>query len=140
MGILFHRHQRSRKKAEFAKADAAEKAESGDKDNGNEKPGQGKEFYTIQTATDKVFYLIIDRDGEEETVYFLTEITENDLLNTTSDNSETLPKNSAALESAIRTEESALPNNNGKYRKIHHSRRKIPKMKKTWKMRKARKM
>ena len=101
------------KKAEFAKADAAEKAESGDKDNGNEKPGQGKEFYTIQTATDKVFYLIIDRDGEEETVYFLTEITENDLLNTTSDNSETLPKNSAALESAIRTEESALPNNNG---------------------------
>ena len=25
-------------------------------------------------------------------VYFLTEITENDLLNTTSDNSETLPK------------------------------------------------
>ena len=101
------------KKAEFAKADAAEKAESGDKDNGNEKPGQGKEFYTIQTATDKVFYLIIDRDGEEETVYFLTEITENDLLNTTSDNSDTMPKNSAALESAIRTEESALPNNNG---------------------------
>ena len=101
------------KKAEFAKADAAEKAESGDKDNGNEKPGQGKEFYTIQTATDKVFYLIIDRDGEEETVYFLTEITENDLLNTTSDNSETLPKNSAALEPAIRTEESPLPNNNG---------------------------
>lgn len=45
-------------------------------------------------------------------VYFLTEVTENDLLNTTSDNSETLPKNSAALESAIPTEESALPNNN----------------------------
>ncbi|GFI31663.1 hypothetical protein IMSAGC013_03061 [Lachnospiraceae bacterium] len=46
-------------------------------------------------------------------VYFLTEITENDLLNATSDDSETLPKNSAALESAIPTEESALPNNNG---------------------------
>ena len=99
------------KKAEFAKADAAEKAESGDKE--KETSEQGKEFYTIQTASDKVFYLIIDRDGEEEVVYFLTEITENDLLNTTSDNSETLPKNSAALESAIRTEESALPNNNG---------------------------
>ena len=96
------------KKEEFAKADAAEKAESG----GAEKE-QGKEFYTIQTASDKVFYLIIDRDGEEEMVYFLTEITENDLLNATSDNSETLPKNSAALESAIPTEESALPNNNG---------------------------
>ena len=45
-------------------------------------------------------------------VYFLTEITENDLLNVTSDNSETLPKNSAALESQIPVTESALPNNN----------------------------
>ena len=99
------------KKQEFAKADAAEKAESGDTE--KEQSEQGKEFYTIQTASDKVFYLIIDRDGEEEMVYFLTEITENDLLNATSDNSETLPKNSAALESAIPTEESALPNNNG---------------------------
>jgi hypothetical protein len=99
------------KKQEFAKADAAEKEESGEKE--KEPSEQGKEFYTIQTASDKVFYLIIDRDGEEEMVYFLTEITENDLLNATSDNSETLPKNSAALESAIPTEEGALPNNNG---------------------------
>ena len=99
------------KKQEFAKADAEEKAASGDTE--KEQSKQGKEFYTIQTASDKVFYLIIDRDGEEEMVYFLTEITENDLLNATSDNSETLPKNSAALESAIPTEESALPNNNG---------------------------
>ena len=102
------------KKQEFAKADAAEKeekAESGDTE--KKQSEQGKEFYTIQTASDKVFYLIIDRDGEEEMVYFLTEITENDLLNATSDNSETLPKNSAALESAIPPEEGALPNNNG---------------------------
>ena len=98
------------KKEEFAKADAAEKAERGDME--KEQSEQGKEFYTIQTASDKVFYLIIDRDGEEEMVYFLTEITENDLLNVTSDNSETLPKNSAALESAIPTGEGALPNNN----------------------------
>ena len=98
------------KKQAMAEADAAEAAESGTQ--GKEQSGQGKEFYTIQTASDKVFYLIIDRDGEEEMVYFLTEITENDLLNTTSDNSETLPKNSAALESAIPTGESALPNNN----------------------------
>ena len=104
--------QEQKKKA-MAEADAAEKEESGEKDNGNEKSGQGKEFYTIQTATDKVFYLIIDRDGEEEMVYFLTEITENDLLNATSGNSDTLPKNSAALESAIPAGESALPNNNG---------------------------
>ena len=94
-----------------AMKEAAE-AESG-KTESTEKSGQGKEFYTIQTATEKVFYLIIDRDGEEEMVYFLTEVTENDLLNATSDNSETLPKNSAVLESAIPNGESALPNNNG---------------------------
>ena len=94
-----------------AMKEAAE-AESG-KTESTEKSGQGKEFYTIQTATEKVFYLIIDRDGEEEMVYFLTEVTENDLLNATSDNSGTLPKNSAALESAIPNGESALPNNNG---------------------------
>ena len=102
------------KKQAMKEADAAEaeeKEKSGEKE--KEPSEQGKEFYTIQTASDKVFYLIIDRDGEEEMVYFLTEITENDLLNVASDNSETLPKNSAALESAILTEESALPNNNG---------------------------
>ncbi|MCM1232466.1 MAG: DUF4366 domain-containing protein [Ruminococcus flavefaciens] len=99
------------KKQAMAEADAAEAAENGTQE--KEQSEQGKEFYTIQTASDKVFYLIIDRDGEEEMVYFLTEITENDLLNATSDNSETLPKNSAALESAIPTGESALPNNNG---------------------------
>ena len=100
------------KKQAMKEADAAEEKEkSGEKE--KEPSEQGKEFYTIQTASDKVFYLIIDRDGEEEMVYFLTEITENDLLNATSDNSETLPKNSAALESAIPTEEGALPNNNG---------------------------
>ena len=102
------------KKQEFAKADAAEKKEKAESGNTEKKQSeQGKEFYTIQTASDKVFYLIIDRDGEEEMVYFLTEITENDLLNATSGNSDTLPKNSAALESAIPAGESALPNNNG---------------------------
>lgn len=98
------------KKQAFAEADAAEAAESAKEDGGQSE--QGKEFYTIQTASDKVFYLIIDRDGEEEQVYFLTEITENDLLNAASDHSETLPKNSAALESAIPTDENTLPNNN----------------------------
>ena len=97
------------KKQAFAEADKAEQEEIGQEE---EEAEQGKEFYTIQTATDKVFYLIIDRDGEQEMVYFLTEITENDLLNVTSDNSETLPKNSAALESAIPVTDGALPNNN----------------------------
>lgn len=98
------------KKQAMAEAAASEKKEeSGEK----EKSETGKEFYTIQTASEKVFYLIIDRDGEEEMVYFLTEVTENDLLNVTADNSETLPKNSTALESAIPVTEGALPNNNG---------------------------
>ena len=60
-----------------------------------------KEFFTIQTASEKVFYLIVDRSGEEEVVYFLTEISERDLLNVTTDNSVTLPMNSAIVESAI---------------------------------------
>ena len=98
------------KKQAMAEAAASEKEEtSGD----SEKSERGKEFYTIQTASEKVFYLVIDRDGEEEVVYFLTEVTENDLLNVTADNNETLPKNSAALESAIPVTEGALPNNNG---------------------------
>lgn len=102
------------KKQAMAEASASEKAEeSGEK----EKSETGKEFYTIQTASEKVFYLIIDRDGEEEMVYFLTEVTENDLLNVTAGNSETLPKNSAALESAIPVTEGALPNNNGETEK-----------------------
>lgn len=93
------------KKAAFKEAAKSENDE-------NTKSERGKEFYTIQTASEKVFYLIIDRDGDEEVVYFLTEISENDLLNVTADNSETLPKNSAALESAIPVSEGALSNNN----------------------------
>lgn len=98
------------KKAAMQEAAASEQAQNGAED--TEQSGKGKEFYTIQTENEKVFYLIIDRDGEEEVVYFLTEISENDLLNVTTDNSETLPKNSAALESAIPVTDSALPNNN----------------------------
>ena len=98
------------KKQAMAEAAASEKKEeAGEK----EKSETGKEFYTIQTASEKVFYLIIDRNGEEEVVYFLTEVTENDLLNVTADNSDTLPQNSAALESTIPVTEGALPNNNG---------------------------
>ena len=98
------------KKQAMAQAASEQKSQSSDTD--SKKSGQGKEFYTIQTASEKVFYLIIDRDGEEEKVYFLTEVSENDLLNTTSDTSETLPKNSAALESAIPVTDAALSNNN----------------------------
>lgn len=105
--------QEQEKRQSMAEADAAEEAEKNTDNNSSEERAEtGKEFYTIQTESEKVFYLIIDRDGEEERVYFLTEIDENDLLNTTSNNSETLPKNSAALESAIPTKDIALSNNN----------------------------
>ena len=58
---------------------------------------EGREFYTIMTKTGKVFYLVIDRTKDEETVHFLTDITENDLLNATEDNKPTLPQNSAVV-------------------------------------------
>ena len=82
--------------------------ETQDDKESQESTEKSKEFYTIQTKTDKVFYLIIDRAGEEETVYFLTEISENDLLNVTSDNREVLPQNSVVLESAIPIVDSEL--------------------------------
>ena len=94
------------KKAAMREADVFEAAEKGQT---AAETGKGKEFYTIQTESEKVFYLVIDRDGEEETVYFLTEISENDLLNVTSDVKETLPKNSAVAESALPKTEGALP-------------------------------
>lgn len=40
----------------------------------------GKEFFTITTADNNVFYLIVDRQREEENVYFLNVVTETDLL------------------------------------------------------------
>lgn len=100
--------QERQKRASMAEEEAAEKAEA---EGDNEYEG-GKEFYTIQTENEKVFYLVIDRDGDNnETVYFLTAINENDLLNVTENNSENLQMNSAAIESAIPTGD-ALSNNN----------------------------
>ena len=72
----------------------------------------GREFYTIQTINGKVFYLIVDMTTEEEMVYFVTEINENDLLNTTSNNSETLPRNSAVAEGKGLETSDIVVNNN----------------------------
>lgn len=41
---------------------------------------EGKEFYTITTADDKVFYLIVDKQRDSENVYFLSTVTEEELL------------------------------------------------------------
>jgi len=40
----------------------------------------GKEFYTIVTPAENVFYLVIDRQRETDNVYFLNAVTEADLL------------------------------------------------------------
>ena len=40
----------------------------------------GKEFFTIMTPDENVFYLVIDRQRGQDNVYFLNAVTENDLL------------------------------------------------------------
>jgi len=40
----------------------------------------GKEFFTIMTPNENVFYLVIDRQRVQENVYFLNAVTEKDLL------------------------------------------------------------
>jgi len=39
-----------------------------------------KEFYTIQTQDENTFYLVIDKQREQENVYFLNAVTESDLM------------------------------------------------------------
>lgn len=40
----------------------------------------GKEFYTIQTPDEHIFFLVIDKQRTSENVYFLDTVTEKDLL------------------------------------------------------------
>lgn len=40
----------------------------------------GKEFYTITTPNENVFYLVIDKQREDKNVYFLNAVTEADLM------------------------------------------------------------
>ncbi len=40
----------------------------------------GKQFYTITTPDENVFYLVIDLQREQDNVYFLNAVTEKDLL------------------------------------------------------------
>jgi len=80
---------------------------------GENDPANGREFYTIQTENGKVFYLIVEKNEDTEIVHFVTDITENDLLNTTTNNSEVLPKNSLAGDSNIPVSEVSIPTEDG---------------------------
>ena len=40
----------------------------------------GKEFFTIKTPNENIFYLIIDKQRDSENVYFLNSVTESDLM------------------------------------------------------------
>jgi hypothetical protein len=42
--------------------------------------GDGKEFFTVETADGNIFYLIVDRQRNAENVYFLNAVTEDDLM------------------------------------------------------------
>jgi len=67
----------------------------------------GKEFYTIVTANENVFYLIIDNERETDNVYFLNVVTEADLLALAELTEETVtatPEPTPAPESVTETE------------------------------------
>lgn len=105
--------------------DAADGSITEEGGEGQASGSEGKEFYTIESASGKVFYLVIDRSGNTEKTYFLTEISDNDLLNVTDNkSSDTLPQNAAISEASISSSEDekgskksttaglAFPNNN----------------------------
>lgn len=60
----------------------------------------GKEFFTIMTPDENVFYLVIDRERQEENVYFLNAVTEDDLLSLAK-------KENGGKESAVPTPETS---------------------------------
>lgn len=80
---------------------------------GENDPAYGREFYTIQAKTGKIFYLIIDRTDDGEIVHFVTDISENDLLNVTEGNSDILPKNSVAAPSGVPVSEVKIATEEG---------------------------
>ena len=51
-----------------------------------------KEFYTISTKSGKIFYLVVDNSKSQDNVYFLTEVSDKDLMNFTLSDTVTLPE------------------------------------------------
>lgn len=63
-----------------------------------------KEFFTISTKSGKIFYLIVDNTKQQDNVYFLTEVSERDLMNFTLSDTATLP-NTGTVYAELETEE-----------------------------------
>ena len=57
----------------------------------NATDSEGKEFFTVTTADESVFYLVIDRQKNGENVYFLNTVTVADLMALAEANGEALP-------------------------------------------------
>ena len=58
----------------------------------NATDSDGKEFFTITTAEEAVFYLVIDRQRETENVYFLNAVTVADLMALAEPSPEAVPE------------------------------------------------
>lgn len=52
----------------------------------------GKEFYTITTPDENVFYLVIDKQRDADNVYFLNAVTESDLMALAEQDAEPTPQ------------------------------------------------
>ncbi|MGC6175167.1 DUF4366 domain-containing protein [Lacrimispora sp. 38-1] len=57
----------------------------------------GKQFYTITTPDENVFYLVIDLQREQDNVYFLNAVTEKDLLALAEKSEDTEENETAAI-------------------------------------------
>ncbi|SDB49792.1 CD1107 family mobile element protein [Butyrivibrio sp. INlla16] len=112
----------AQKKESMAKADAVEAAETGKTTDGTPSTGdgsgsssynasnsntsgeEGKEFYTIETRSGKTFYMVIDKSKTDDNAYLLTEASEDDLMNFTGQDAQTLNQDSAVVSTALPSE------------------------------------
>lgn len=74
----------------------------------NSKTTAGKQFFTIQTESDKTFYLVVDETEHEQTAYLLTEASENDLLNFVNYDGNTVDNGDVVIYSIAKEEESPV--------------------------------
>ena len=69
----------------------------------NATDGDGKEFFTITTEDDNVFYLIVDRQRTSDNVYLLNAVTEEDLMALAEKGGRTIDNNVSAIPTPSQT-------------------------------------